>query len=86
MKCSLINTDNENYKMLNEKVTDKYCDICGCNIRNKEKHIITNKHKKELKNTTLVLNKGNNLCSLLDNYLNGNTDIDKTINMIKSLM
>lgn len=71
---------------LNDKVTDKYCDVCGSNIKSRSKHIITKGHQKELKKTIETLNEGKNICLKMDEYLNGKNNIDTTINFLKSLM
>jgi predicted RNase H-like nuclease len=43
-------------EQLNDKITETYCEVCACNIKNKQKHIITKKHQKELSKTNKVFN------------------------------
>lgn len=72
---------------LNEKVSDKYCDICGCNIKDRSKHLLTRKHQKELKDTYKVCSEAMVLKVLMDNVdVNNNKQVDDTINILKQMM
>ena len=68
-------------------VTENYCDICGCNIKNKNKHINTKKHLKEMKNTETALKDGLCLINVMNNCdVNDNESVHNTINILKSMM
>lgn len=46
----------EEKKQLNgDLVSDTYCDVCGCSIKNREKHLNTKKHQKEVKDIYKML-------------------------------
>ena len=65
---------------LNDKVTKSFCEICGCNIKNKDKHINTKKHKKELQETNDLLNKAKRMHEAVDKF-----KCDSTLNFHQNL-
>lgn len=61
---------------LNSKVTDRYCDICGVTIRNKQKHLETKKHKKEVDDCLKMIMSFKRIGDCIDN-----NDIDTAIKL-----
>ena len=50
-----------------ELITEKHCGICECNFKGgREKHIMSRKHQKEIKECQEIYNKGRLIHSLID--------------------
>ena len=72
---------------LNESVSETYCDICACNIKNKEKHIKTKKHQKELKSTHKAFTDAVFLKQLFSDFdINNSEQVNNTIDILKGMM
>jgi hypothetical protein len=72
---------------LNNKVGDTYCQICACDIRDKNKHIATKKHQKMCKEIFMVFNGAKMLKSVFDKFdVNDSTQTDNIINFLTGVM
>ena len=64
-----------------DSVTENHCNICVCKFTGaREKHIMSRKHKKEIKECQEIFNKGRLIHSLID------SNKPNDINIIKGLI
>ncbi len=53
--------NQEESNKLNERISNNFCEICDTKIKNKEKHIKTAKHNRNVKDTLDIVSGFNNL-------------------------
>jgi hypothetical protein len=72
---------------LNDKVGDKYCEICGSNIRNRTKHIESKKHIKNMRDMKEVLNDAALLDDLFTDFdMNNKKQVDNMIDELTKII
>jgi len=49
-------------------IKGNYCELCDCKIKDKDKHILTKKHQKEMKELGQILGNGIKMCSFIDKH------------------